>query len=228
MRGKFLEFSAVVGCSFAVCVFPELAGPAALAWPVNARGIVPTCAEVLRYLEQLVKVPDLVRLSVVLLSLKMCFSVSQDLGWCSLPALYLLNGLSYVHPVAICLLSTKCTMGNLPIHLVILSHSVGHKRLVQALLLPHPLEELRDVLLDLSVLLRQHLLVLSRRVRRVRGQLLRHWQLRRIPLQIAFFPSFSSGLRVGHVCLRSGVAALFLVRRQPLRKEVPRVAIYLI
>lgn len=119
-------------------------------------------------------------------------------------------------------------MGSRPVHLVSLSHSVGDERLVQALLLTHPLEELGDVPLDLSVLLGEDLRVLSRRVGRVCRQLPRDRRLRRIPLQIALSPSFSRGLRVGHVWLRSGIAAIFLVGRQALRKEVPRVAIYLV
>ena len=62
-------------CSFAVRVSPELTRPAALTWPGEASRIVPTCAELLWHLKQLVEVPDLVRLPVALLRLKMCFSV---------------------------------------------------------------------------------------------------------------------------------------------------------
>lgn len=180
------------------------------------------------YLEQFLNVPAYWLLLAVLRSRQVSFvAADQDLRGSSFPALDLLNrGRNCVHYLAVCLLRRECAVGNLPVHWVVRSQSVGHKRVVYALLLAHQLEELSDVPLNLSLLLHccvEHLLVLRRRVRGPR-----HLQLRLRPWQVSFFPSFGSGLWVGHVRLRSAVTAVFLVRRQPLRKEVPRVAVYLI
>lgn len=99
------------------------------------------------------------------------------------------------------------------------------------MLLPHQREKLRDVLLNLSLLLQG-------RVKRVRALARRPWRatlrlrhqlpLRLTPLLVSFLASFGRGLRVRHVRLRSGIATIFARRRPSLGKEVPRAVTYLI
>ena len=85
--------------------------------------------------------------------------------------------------------------------------------------------------MDLALLLQgraERLPVLPGRVWRATWRLPRHLLVRLGPLLVSFFSSFFSDSWVSHIGLRSSVGALLLVCREPLRKEVPRVAIYLI
>lgn len=178
-----------------------------------------------RYLEELLRAPVECRPGLLAagLSLQECFMVRQHLRRSSLPPLLnMLHGLHRVrHSLAVWELGSECArMGSWPGHRVVRSQSLRRQSVVQALLLAHQLEQLRDVPVNLPLLQGcEHLLVLRRW--RVHGQLPLHLKLRLWPLRVSFLPSRRRGLRISRVRLHPAIPTIFLVHRQPLRKEVP-------